>query len=380
VAPRTPGYHPRRRAITVLAAVALAAAPAAANAAPRLQPVASGLSNPVHVAAPSGDSRLFIVEQEGRIRVLRAGKLTTFLDIRQLVASGGEKGLLSVAFHPNFATNGRFYVDYTALGPNGLVTRIVQYRAQGNRALPGSARVLLRILQPYENHNGGQLAFGPDGLLYIGMGDGGSGGDPENRAQNPQELLGKILRIDVDHRTGGRQYAIPATNPYRRGGGRPEIWALGVRNPWRFSFDRQTGDLWIGDVGQGNIEEIDFVKRGTGGLLNFGWDAFEGRSAYEPKPTPGRLIPPVSQYPHSQGCSITGGFVVRSASAPSLRGRYVYADYCQSWIRSIRKTASGASRPVTHAGVGGITSFGEGGNGDVYVVSSATGRVYRLVG
>jgi glucose/arabinose dehydrogenase len=369
------------RAITVLAAAALAAAPAAANAAPRLQPVASGLSNPVHVAAPSGDARLFIVEQEGRIRVLRAGKLTTFLDIRRLVDSGGEKGLLSVAFHPRFATNHRFYVDYTAQGPNGLVTRVVQYRAQGNRALRGSARVLLRILQPYENHNGGQLAFGPDGFLYVGMGDGGSGGDPENRAQNPQELLGKILRIDVDHRTGGRQYAIPATNPYRRGGGKPEIWALGVRNPWRFSFDRQTGDLWIGDVGQGNIEEIDFVKRGTGGLLNFGWDAFEGRSPFDPKPTPGRLIRPVSQYSHGDGsCSITGGFVVRGPSAPSLRGRYVYADYCKGWIRSIRKTASGASRPATHAGVSSITSFGEGGNGDVYVASSATGRVYRLVG
>ena len=214
------------------------------------------------------------------------------------------------------------------------------------------------------------------------MGDGGSGGDPENRAQNPRELLGKMLRIDVDHRTGGRPYAIPATNPYRRGGGR--AGDLGARRAQPVALlvrPRRRATCGSATSARATSRRSTSSGAARGGLLNFGWDAFEGRSPFDPKPTPGRLIRPVSQYSHADGsCSITGGFVVRSARAPSLRGRYVYADYCQNWIRSIRKTASGASRPATHAGVGGITSFGEGGNGDVYVASSGTGRVYRLVG
>jgi glucose/arabinose dehydrogenase len=368
------------RAITVLGLATLALAPASASAAPHLVPVARGLDAPVHVAAPPGDARLFIVEQPGRVRVLQRGKLGTLLDIRRLVSSGGEKGLLSIAFHPKFASNGRFYVDYTGQGANGLETRIVEYRARGSRARPGSARVLLRITQPYENHNGGQLAFGPDGLLYIGMGDGGAGDDPENRAQNPDELLGKILRIDVDARSGGRPYAIPPTNPYARGGGRAEIWAIGLRNPWRFSFDRATGDLWVADVGQGAVEEIDRVRRGRGGLLNFGWDAWEGRQRHEQKPTPGRLVWPVFQYGHDQGCSITGGFVYRGLLAPSLRGRYVFADYCASWLRAVRPTAGGTTAPQTYGAVGSITSFGEDARGELYVASAGTNRVYRVVG
>jgi len=369
------------RPFTLLGLAVLAAAPASASAAPRLVSVAQGLSSPVHVAAPAGDERLFIVEQPGRVRVLRGRALSTFLDIRRLVDdSSSEMGLLSIAFHPEFAENSRFYVDYTGQGPNGMETRIVEYRARGGVALPGSARVLLRIPQPYANHNGGQLAFGPDGFLYVGMGDGGSGGDPENRAQNSDALLGKILRIDVDARTGGRPYGIPRTNPYRTGGGRPEIWAIGLRNPWRFSFDRTTGDLWVGDVGQSAVEEVDRVRKGRGGLLNFGWDAWEGRGRHEQKPTPGRLVWPVHQYGHDQGCSITGGFVYRGALAPSLKGRYVYADYCQSWIRSVRPTASGTTRATTHQAVGGITSFGEDGRGELYVASTTTNRVYRVVG
>jgi glucose/arabinose dehydrogenase len=368
------------RAITVLTVAGLAALPAAAQAAPRLQVVASGFSSPVHVTTPPGDARLFVVEQAGRVLVLTGGRRLTFLDVRRQVEAGGEKGLLSIAFHPRYAANGRFYVNYTAPGAPDSETRVVEYRARRNRALPGTARVLLRIPQPYPNHKGGQLQFGPDGFLYVGMGDGGDGGDPQNRAQNPEELLGKMLRIDVDRRSGGRAYAIPESNPFSSGGGRPEIWALGLRNPWRFSFDRATGDLWIGDVGQGSVEEIDRVPRGTGGLLNFGWDAFEGRRPFDPKPTPGRLIQPVSQYDHSQGCSITGGFVYRGRRAPSLRGRYVYADYCSDWVRAIRPTAGGASAPRTYRAVPGITSFGENARGELYVVSSSTGRLYRLVG
>ncbi len=368
------------RPILVLALAILAALPAAAQAAPRLRVVASGFSSPVHVTSPPDDPRLFVVEQPGRVLVLTGGRRVVFLDLRSRVASGGEMGLLSIAFHPAFRTNGRLYVNYTANGARGLETRVVQYRARGNRALPGSARVLLRIPQPYSNHNGGQLQFGPDGFLYVGMGDGGDGGDPQNRAQDPRQLLGKMLRIDVNRAAGGRPYAIPRTNPYRRGGGRPEIWALGLRNPWRFSFDRATGDLWIGDVGQQELEEIDRVRRGTGGLLNFGWDAFEGRAAFEPKPTPGRLIRPVSQYSHAQGCSITGGFVYRGRLAPSLRGRYVYADYCRDWLRAIRPTAAGAGRPRSYPGVPGVTSFGENARGELYAVSGQTGRLYRLAG
>lgn len=329
--------------------------------------VRSGLDAPVHVAStPSRPARLYVVEQAGRIRILSGGKLfeRPFLDIRRLVVSGGEQGLLSMAFHPKFAKNRRFYVDYTDLNGD---TRVVEYRANraGTLAIPSSARRLLFVHQPYENHNGGQLAFGPDGYLYIGMGDGGSGGDPENRSQNLSSRLGKLLRIDVDRR-----------------GAKPEIVAYGLRNPWRFSFDRSTGDLYIADVGQGESEEVDFTPRSSPGLENYGWDVYEGNTRYEDKaPNPaGRIVFPVHVYPHSQGCSVTGGFVYRGAAVAAARGRYFFGDYCTGRLWSLR-IAGGRATDVQldSQRLRDLSSFGEGLHGELYAVT-LDGRVYRLAG
>src|SRR4051812_39727762 len=295
-------------AAAALAAVLLFAATGSASsmgeAALRLVPVVGGLQAPIHVTAPPGvPGVLYVVEQGGLVRVVRAGKIQTtpFLDVRRRVQAGGEQGLLGMAFAPDYATSRQFVVDYT--DRNGD-TRVVRYRSDGTKALPGSAKQLLFVDQPYSNHNGGMVAYAKDGLLYVGMGDGGSGGDPENRAQNPGSLLGKILRLDPAH---------PGTKPV--------IVAVGVRNPWRFSFDRANGDLWIGDVGQGAIEEVDHVAWPWTGLLNFGWDVYEGRASFEQKALgPGKLVMPGSQYSHSRGCSITGGFVYRgSAVAAATR-------------------------------------------------------------
>ena len=257
-----------------------------ANRAQGPRVVLRGLASPTNVTAPrGGPGRLYVVEQPGRVRIVVNGKLRArpFLDITRLVKSGGEQGLLSVAFHPDYATNRRLYIDYTDLNGN---THVVEYRADraGTRALPSTRRQLFSVRQPYANHNGGQLAFGPDRLLYVGMGDGGSAGDPENRAQNLSSLLGKLLKID----------------PLKRGA-RPVIAAYGLRNPWRFSFDRTTGDLWIGDVGQGDWEEIDWTPRASPGLENYGWDVYEGNAIYEDKqPTPGgALVAPVHVYGHA---------------------------------------------------------------------------------
>jgi glucose/arabinose dehydrogenase len=327
----------------------------------RLVRVAAGLSAPVHVAAPRSEpNRVYIVEQVGRIRVLERGRLRVFLDIRGRVGFGGERGLFSVAFHPQFARNRKLYVDYTDRRGD---TRVVEYRSNGRRAIPGSARQLLFIDQPYPNHNGGQLAFGPDGRLYVGMGDGGSGGDPENRAQNLSSLLGKLLAIDVD-----------------RAEPRPEIVGYGLRNPWRFSFDRATGNLFIGDVGQSSFEEIDFTPRRSPGLENYGWDVYEGRATYENKRpnSAGHLVFPVVVYPLGGTCSVVGGFVYRGRLVPAARGRYFYADYCTGWVKSFRLRGR---RVVSHRTeqfrVERPTSFGEGARGELFVVSHA-GSVYRL--
>jgi glucose/arabinose dehydrogenase len=329
----------------------------------RLVPVVRGLASPVHVAAPRSEpGRLYVVEQAGRIVVVQGGRQRPepFLDIRSLVRSGGEQGLLSVAFHPRYARNHRFYVDYTDREGN---TRVVEYRSDGTRAQPSTARQLLFVRQPYPNHNGGQLAFGPDGRLYVGMGDGGAGGDPENRAQNPRELLGKLLAIDVDQ-------------PSRR-----RMAALGLRNPWRFSFDRRTNDLWIGDVGESSWEEIDFLpRRLLGRTINYGWDAWEGRSRYQPKRLgPGRLVQPIAVYPHpDRGCSVTGGFVYRGNAVPAVRGRYFYGDWCSGTIWSLRAVggrAKGLRREAIR--VPELTSFGEDARGELYAVSQR-GVLYRL--
>jgi glucose/arabinose dehydrogenase len=328
--------------------------------------VVSGLDSPTHVAAPRSEPRrLYIVEQRGVIRVMVNGRLRTrpFLDIRPLVLSGGEQGLLSVAFHPNYAKNRRLYVDYT--DRNGD-TRVVEYRSDkaGARALPGTRRQLLAIDQPYANHNGGQLAFGPDGLLYIGMGDGGSGGDPENRAQNLSSLLGKLLKIDATRR-----------------GARPVIAAYGLRNPWRFSFDRATGDLWIGDVGQNAWEEIDYTPRSSPGVENYGWDVYEGNTLFEDKqPTAvGTLVKPVFVYGRGDGYSVTGGFVYRGSAIPSLRGQYIFGDYGSGRIWTLQLVNGRATVQRQAFTVPQLSSFGEDAKGELYATSLA-GRVYRFVG
>jgi glucose/arabinose dehydrogenase len=351
-----------------LAAVALALL-AASGAAPqsqalRLVQVASGLSSPTYVtAAPGRPGELYVVEKTGRILVLRNGRVRPqpFLDLRGRVSTGSEQGLLSVAFHPRYASNHRFFVDYT--DPAGD-TRVVEYRSNGTQALPATARQLLFVKQPYSNHNGGQLQFGPDGALYVGMGDGGSGGDPENRAQNPASQLGKLLRISVDR----------ATRPVK-------IAALGLRNPWRFSFDRRTHDLWIADVGQNAWEEVDYLpRRRLGSLINYGWRVWEGRARYtrDQQPTGGQLVFPVIVYSHDLGCSITGGYVYRGKAVPTARGRYFYGDYCSGRVWSTKISGGRAvGRRLEPFKVASLSSFGEGPTGELYLVS-LDGAIYRL--
>ncbi len=358
----------RRAAIASVALVAVFAVVASASAmghraaALRLVKVVDGLQAPVHVTSPTGTiGVLYVVEQGGLVRVVKGGSIQSqpFLDVRAKVQAGGEQGLLGLAFAPDYATSRQFVVDYT--DRNGD-TRVVRYRSDGTKALPASARQLLFVKQPYPNHNGGMVAYGKDGLVYVGMGDGGSGGDPENRAQNPSSLLGKILRVD------------PA-----RPGAKPALVAIGVRNPWRFSFDRANGDLWIGDVGQGAIEEVDHVAWPWQGLLNFGWDVYEGRSSFEKKALgPGRLVDPVAQYSHARGCSITGGYVYRGSAVPSATGRYFYGDYCSGTVWSLKLVGSAARqiRPEPFT-VPNLTSFGEDGTGELYAVSG-NGVLYRL--
>ena len=351
----------------------------------RLSRVKAGLGDPIGVTfAPQQPNRLYIVRQSGTIRILQRGRLvgTPFLNVSGSIQSGGERGLLGLAFHPDYARNGRFFVYYTT--SSGAQQRVVEYRrASSGRANPGSARVLLSMDDRFANHNGGHLAFGPDGFLYIGTGDGGSGGDPDDNAQNRGSLLGKILRIDVNSRAPGKQYGIPSTNPFAGGGGAPEVYSYGLRNPWRFSFDRVRGDIWIGDVGQGAIEEVDFRLRGGARGVNFGWNAFEGRSRFEGGgPVQGRApVGPVAQYTHNDGCSITGGYVYRGTRVPALRGRYVFADYCSGRLWTMRAGPNpGAKRQDTGrlgVSLSNVTSFGEGLNGDLYVL--AGGSLYRFV-
>lgn len=355
-----------RLTVSLLALCALIAVSASASAESRLspRPVVSGLAAPVHVTAPiSEPGRLYVVLQDGRILVVVDGKLRreAFLDIRRLVRSGGEQGLLSVAFHPSYASNHLLYVDYT--DRNGD-TRVVEYRSDGTRVLLSTGRQLLFVGQPYANHNGGQLAFGPDGRLYVGMGDGGSGGDPEDRAQNPASLLGKLLAIDVNRRAAKAQ-----------------LVGIGLRNPWRFSFDRLTGDLYIADVGQDAWEEIDYLPRRSPGLENYGWNLWEGRARFADKPQgPGRLISPVAVYGHGEGCSVTGGFVYRGSAEKALRGRYIYGDFCSGNVWTLRVSGGKAvSLRREPFGIPALSSFGEDAAGELYA-TSLNGTLYRLTG
>ncbi len=291
--------------------------------------------------------------------------------------SGGERGLLSVAFHPRYASNGLFYVNYTDRGGD---TRIERYRvgAHRDRADPASVKLVLRVEQPYANHNGGQIAFGPDGKLYVGMGDGGSGGDPHGHGQNPRTLLGAMLRLDVD---AGDPYAVPRDNPFvGRPAARGEIWATGVRNPWRFSFDHRAGLLYVADVGQNRWEEVNVVEAGKGGL-DYGWNVMEASHCFRAErcDRSGRVIP-VLEYDHSEGCTVIGGYVYRGSRLPALQGHYFYADYCEGWVRSFRYRGGAAAdrRTWDFGDVGNVLSFGEDGAGELYVLSDR-GKVYRMV-
>jgi len=361
------------RRLAVAAALALAGCAAGPEAQVadqvRLVPVLPGLDNPVFVTH-AGDERLFVIEQPGRILVARGGQRPErpFLDIAGRLSFGGERGLLGLAFHPAYARNGRFFVNYTRR-PDGA-TVVAEYVVSPDPNVAGTdERVLLVVPQPYSNHNGGMIAFGPDGFLYIGMGDGGAAGDPGNRAQNLHDLLGKMLRVDVDR---GAPYAIPPDNPFAAGGGRPEIFAWGLRNPWRFSFDRDRGDLWAGDVGQNAWEEIDIVRRGK----NYGWRVMEGAHCFLPRSgcdTSG-LEPPVTEYRNGGGrCSVTGGYVYRGKRMPALVATYVYGDYCSGEIFGF---ASGASRVLASTGLA-VSSLGEDRDGELYVVD-LRGTVYRI--
>jgi glucose/arabinose dehydrogenase len=354
----------------------------AAKAGLRLVKVGS-FSEPVYVTSPPKDERrLYVVERAGRIRVVQDGRIraTPFLDIRSQVESGGtEQGLLSVAFAPDYAQSKRFYVYFT---DDQGQQRVVEYRAASpGRADPASGRLVMRMADRESNHNGGLLLFGPDGHLYIGTGDGGGSGDehgPRGNAQNLSSPLGKILRIDPAEK-GGDPYSVPSDNPFvGRAGARPEVYAYGLRNPWRYSFDRKTGDLSIGDVGQNEIEEIDFVRRGKGRGANFGWRVFEGRSRHASGEAAPGAIAPVITTKHSDGnCSITGGVVVRDPRSP-LAGRYVYGDFCRGKVLSATLARPKAKRVrSTGLSVPSLSSFGEDARGRVYLVS-LQGPVYRL--
>jgi glucose/arabinose dehydrogenase len=339
---------------------------------------------PTYLAAPRGDRRRFVVERPGRIRVVKRGKVlrTPFLDISSEVTTGGESGLLSMAFPPDYADSGRFYVYYT---DSAGYLRIAQFRRSAgtaDRADAGSERLVMRVPHHRGNHKGGQLQFGPDGRLYAGFGDGGGGGDPDRNAQNRSRQLGKLIRIAPRARGG---YSVPADNPFRgRSGARPENYAYGLRNPYRFSFDRRTGDLTIGDVGQDAVEEIDFVanRRGSGraprGGYNFGWNVFEGRSRYGEGTAPGH-VPPVLAHSQDAGyCSIIGGYVIRDRSlGRGWTGNYVFGDYCDGTLRFSHLRRPSARSHPTSLKVSGLVSFGEDSRGRVYAVS-LNGPIYRI--
>src|SRR5256714_6512138 len=350
-------------AALVAAAAALAAPSSAKQQELSLQPFAQGLRPLTAIAStPAEPRRLYAVEQSGRIVYFVSGRLRgTSIDLRSRITSGGEQGLLSLAFHPNYKRNHRFYVDYTDTHGN---TRVMEFRSRNGRGIASSARQLLFVRQPYVNHNGGELQFDRKGLLYVGMGDGGSEGDPQNRSQNPSERLGKLLRI----------------NPLAKGA-RWQTVGLGLRNPWRFSFDRANGDLYIGDVGQNNWEEIDYrAAAQIGTLANYGWKAFEGLARYSNTPLgPGQLVAPVHVYSHaSSNCSVSGGYVYRGHAVVAATGRYFFGDYCSGSVSSLRienGRAVDVRREAFH--VSSLTSFGEDASGELYL-ATGDGRIFKL--
>lgn len=347
-----------------------------------LSPVVAGLSSPLDLETPDdGSGRLFVVEQGGTIRIVKSGSLAAvpFLDISTKVVFSGEMGLLGLAFHPNFAADPRFYVNYVRDVSGQKQTVIAEYQAQaGNSDLADAAseRILLTVNQPFGNHKGGQLAFGSDGFLYIGLGDGGSEGDPLGNGQKLSTLLGKMLRIDVDHTSGGRQYAIPSDNPFAAGGGLPEIWAYGFRNPWRFSFDRSTNRLFVGDVGQDSYEEVDIGQKGG----NFGWNIMEGAHCFNPPSacaTSGLTLP-IIEYAHPEGETVIGGFVYRGSALPALTGSYVFGDFTGGQIWSAAETSGTWNRTILSSTSRSISSFGQDAAGELYFVDYS-GSILKIV-
>jgi len=366
------------------------ATPGLSSADISLTSIATGLSDPVLVtSAKDGRDRLFIVEQTGRILVRKNGVVLSraLLDLTGSVALGGEQGLLGLAFHPSYATNRKFYVNYTNTDGDTVIREYKTSTSNPDRIEAGSGRTVLKITQPYSNHNGGMLAFGRDGNLYIGMGDGGGSNDPGNRAQSLSTLLGKMLRINVSGTPPPRGYRIPASNPYVDRTGRDEIWQRGLRNPWRFSFDRATGNLWIGDVGQASYEEIDRATNtssGPGKGANWGWRVMEGRHCHLPSTgcaTSGKRLP-IHEYTHAANgrCAVTGGYVYRGSEIPALAGYYVFGDFCSGEIFAIQAGSSYPATRITLAGAGSgrlISSFGESASGELYVVD-LRGTVYAI--
>lgn len=352
-----------------------------------LHVVSGSLSEPVFLTHVPGDAtRLFVVEKTGRIRIIKNGALlsTAFLDLSGSISKGGEQGLLGLAFAPDYATSGRFVVSYTSPqgNPGGGTSVIARYTvsaANPDRANAASGQTLLTVDQPYENHNGGMIAFGPDGFLYISFGDGGGGGDPLDTGQDRTDHLGSLLRIDV---SGASGYTVPPSNPYAGSAQfAPELWNWGLRNPWRFSFDRSTGDLYIGDVGQGEREEIDVAPAASTGGENYGWNQMEGMICYVPGCSPIGTVLPVLDYTHSIGCAVTGGYVYRGSAVPALVGQYIYGDYCGGWVRSFQYSGGQAINPQDQPALSpgsAITGFGEDATGELYVLTQG-GTVYRIV-
>ena len=348
----------------------------------RLQEVVTGLSAPLYLTAPPGDAaRLFIVEKTGGIRIIKDGILLTdpYLDLSSRISNGGEQGLLGLAFDPDYATSGRFIVHFTDLAGSTTVSRF-QVSSNPDVADPASELVILTAAQPFANHNGGQVAFGPDGFLYLALGDGGGSGDPDNRGQDLSELLGSILRIDV---RSTDPYTVPADNPFVQSAV-PQVWSYGLRNPWRFSFDRATGDLYVADVGEGLWEEINVSPAGAGGGkgANYGWNIMEGAHCFrESSCDQTGLTLPVFEYSHQEGCSVTGGYVYRGSAIPELQGHYFYGDFCQGWVRSLRYAAGAVTDQTQWPSLtpgGSVLSFGEDAAGELYVLDQG-GRVSKVV-
>jgi glucose/arabinose dehydrogenase len=350
-----------------------------------LQPIVTGLTSPLGLEpSPDGTNRLFVVEQGGTIHIIQNGALvpTPFLDITSKVTTGGEMGLLGLTFHPQFAQNGKFYVNYVRTVGGQIQSIIAEYAVLAgnpNQADPASERILLTVDQAgnFSNHKAGQLAFGPDGLLYFGLGDGGSEGDPFGNGQNTQTLLGKMMRIDVNTTSPGLQYGIPPDNPFVGGGGLPEIYAVGFRNPWRFSFDRSTGRLFVGDVGQDKFEEVDIVQKGG----NYGWSTMEATHCFNPSSNCNMtgLTLPIAEIPHPEGEAVLGGFIYHGSALASLQGQYIFGDLNgRIWTLQEGPPNSFTRSLLMDTGLS-LSSFGQDQSGELYVVDIGSGRVLKII-